>query len=96
MTIVFSSSSLEIAKWGIFIAKFEVLSAYMKLCTNLNSWAEKQSNYLASLNYVVTIVFSVSYIKQKNSKKIFYFLGLLFAFTKIFVFNDGQITEVEK
>ena len=29
-------------------------------------------------------------------KKKSYFLRLLFAFTKIFVFNDGQITECEK
>ena len=30
------------------------------------------------------------------SKKFSYFLRLLFAFAKIFVFNDGQITEGEK
>ena len=30
------------------------------------------------------------------SKKASYFLLLLFAFTKIFVFNDGQTTECEK
>ena len=37
-------------------------------------------------------------MKQKNYflKKKSYFLRLLFAFTKIFVFNDGQITECEK
>ena len=35
-------------------------------------------------------------IKQKNyffKKKKSYFLRLLFAFTKIFVFNDGEITD---
>ena len=36
--------------------------------------------------------------KQKNyfSKKFSYFLRLLFAFKKLFVFKDGQITEGEK
>ena len=43
MTIAFSSSSLQIAKWSVFSAKFEVLSAYMKLCMNLNLGAEKQN-----------------------------------------------------
>ena len=32
-----------------------------------------------------------NYLKKKT-----YFLRLLFAFTKIFVFNDGQISECEK
>ena len=68
----------------------------MKLCRNLNLQAKKQNYYLTSLNYVVTVEFSVSRIKQKNLKKKSYFLRLLFAFTKIFVFNDGQITEGEK
>ena len=31
------------------------------------------------------------FLKEKT-----YFLRLLFAFTKIFVFNDGQISECEK
>ena len=55
----------------------------MKLCTNLNLRAEKQNYYQISLNYVVTIVISVSCIKQKNylKKKISHFLRLLFAFT---------------
>ena len=64
---------------------------------NLNLRAEKQNYYLASLNYVVTIVISVYCIKHKNYffEKNSYFLRLLFAFTKIFVFNDGQkLTEV--
>ena len=36
--------------------------------------------------------------KQKKyfSKKFSYFLRLLFAFTKLLVFNDGQITKGEK
>ena len=36
--------------------------------------------------------------KQKNyfSKKMSYSLRLLFAFTNLIVFNDGQITEREK
>ena len=34
--------------------------------------------------------------KQFFSKKISNFLCLLFAFTKIFEFNDGQIAEGEK
>ena len=57
--------------------------------------AEKQNYCLTSPNYVITIVFAVSCIKQKNYffKILSYFLRLLFAFTKIFVFNDGQITE---
>ena len=63
---------------------------------NLNLQAKKQNYYLTSLNYVVTAEFSVSRIKQKNLKKKSYFLRLLFAFTKIFVFNDGQIVEGEK
>ena len=47
------------------------------------------------LNCVVTIEFSVSCVKKKNYflKKFSNFLGLLLAFTKIFVFNGGQITE---
>ena len=50
------------------------------------------------LNNVVTIVFSVSCIKQKTifSKKFSNFLRLLLPFRKIFVSNDGQITEVGK
>ena len=71
----------------------------MKLCMNLNLRAEKQNYYQTSLNYVVTIVISVSCIKQKNYffKKIFVFpVFTNCAFTKIFVFNDGQITEGEK
>ena len=70
----------------------------MKLCMNLNLRAEKQNYYLTSLNYVVTIVISVSCIKQKNYffEKISCFLRLLFAFTNIFVFNDAQINEGEK
>ena len=64
---------------------------------NLNLQAKKQNYYLTSLNYVVTVEFSVSRIKQKNlKKKKSYFLRLLFAFTKIFVFNDSQIAEGEK
>ena len=38
-------------------------------------------------------------IKQKNyflKKKKSYFLRLLFAFTKIFVFNEGEITECQR
>ena len=57
----------------------------MKLCMNLNLLAEKQNYYQISLNYVVTIVISVSCIKQKNyffkKKKNSYFLRLLFALT---------------
>ena len=35
--------------------------------------------------------------RQTNfSKKFSHFLRLLFSFTKIFVFNDGQITESKK
>ena len=34
--------------------------------------------------------------KLPFSNKFSYFLHLLFAFTKIFVFNDAQITEGEK
>ena len=67
---------------------------------NLNLRAEKQNYYLTSLNYVVTIIFSVSCIKQKNyffkKKKKIIFLRLLFGLTKMFVFNDGHITEGEK
>ena len=71
----------------------------MKLCMNLNLRAQKQNYYQTSLNYVATTVIFVSCIKQKKiffSKKFSYFLHLLFAFTKIFVFNDSQITEDEK
>ena len=100
MTIVFSSSCLKIAKKGIFSAKFEVLSNYIKLFMNLNFRAEKQGYCLTSLNCVITIVFSVSCIKQKNYffKKMFIFLvfTIVFSFTKIFVFNDSQFTESEK
>ena len=63
---------------------------------NLNLRAEKLNYCLTSLNYVITIVFSVSCIKQKNYFFKIHILRLLFAFTKIFVFNDGQITEGEK
>ena len=65
---------------------------------NLNLRAEKQNYYLTSLNYGVTIVISVSCIKQKNYflKKNSYFLRLVFAFRKIFVINDGQINEGQK
>ena len=48
MTIVFLISSLKIAKWCIFSAKFEVLSTYMKLSMNLNLRAEKQNYCLTS------------------------------------------------
>ena len=34
--------------------------------------------------------------KTISSKQLSYFLGLLFVFTKIFIFNDGQITEGKK
>ena len=59
MAIAFPNSSLNL---GIFSAKFEVLSAYMKLCMNLNLRAEKQNYCLTSLNYIITIVFSLSCI----------------------------------
>ena len=66
----------------------------MGLCMNLNLRAEKQNYCLASLNYVITIVVSVSRVNQFIFlKKFLYFLSLLFTFTKIFVFNDGQIPE---
>ena len=82
MTIAFSSSSLQIAKWSIFSGKFEVLSSYMKLCVNLNLGAEKKNYCLKSLNYVITIVFFVSCIKQKNY---FFRITLIyFAFTICF------------
>ena len=72
----------------------------MKLCMNLNLRDQKQNYCLTSLNYIITNVFSVSCIKQKNYffKKKFIFLAftIVFAFTKIFVFNDGQITEGDK
>ena len=98
MAIAFSSSSLKIAKSGNFRAKFEVLSAYMKFCMNLNLRAEKQNYYLTSLNYVVTVAISVSVLKWTIifSRKNSYFLRLLFAFTKILVFNYDQISEREK
>ena len=41
-------------------------------------------------------LFPVLNRKLLSSKNFSYFLDLLFAFTKIFVFNDGQITEGEK
>ena len=46
----------------------------MKLCMNLNLRNLKQNYYLTSLNYVVTILFSFSCIKQRNYffQKIFY------------------------
>ena len=68
----------------------------MKLCMKLTLRAEKQNYCLTSRNYVITIVFAVSCIKQKNYffKILSYFLRLLFAFTKIFVFNDGKLTNL--
>ena len=54
----------------------------MKLCMDLNLQAEKQNYYLTSLNYVVTIVLSVSCIKQKNyffKKKIYVYIFLAFS-----------------
>ena len=71
----------------------------MNLCMNVNLRAEKQNYCLTSLNYVFTIAFCISSIKQKlffSKKKKSYFLRLLFAFAKIFVFNDGQLTERKK
>ena len=41
-------------------------------------------------------LFPVLNRKTIFSKKFSYFLRLLFAFTKIFVFTDDQITEGEK
>ena len=41
-------------------------------------------------------LFPVLNRKTMFSKKISYFLRLLFAFTKTFVFNDGQISKGEK
>ena len=70
----------------------------MKLFMSLNLRAEKQNYCVTSLNYVITIVFFVFCFKQKKyfSKKLSYLRRLTFALTKIFVFNDGQITEGEK
>ena len=39
-------------------------------------------------------VLNKNYFFQKKKKS--YFLRLLFAFAKIFVFNDGQLTERKK
>ena len=94
MTIFFPSSNLKIAKSGIFSGKCKVLSTYIKLCMKLNL----RAYCLTSLYYASTIVFYVSCMKQKILffKKRSYFLRLLIAFAKIFVSNDGQITECEK
>ena len=53
-----------------------------------------QMDYFTSVNNEskVTINITVSLSNFKSSS----LLDLLFAFTKIFVFNDGQITEAEK
>ena len=70
----------------------------MKLFMSLNIRGEKQNYCLTSLIYVITIVFFVFCFKQKNyfSKKLSCLRRSPFAFTKISVFNDGQITEREK
>ena len=62
------------------------ISTYMKLCINLNVRAEKQNHGLTSLNYVTTIVFFVSCIKQTNYffKSIFIFLAFTICFHKDF------------
>ena len=53
-----------------------------------------QMDYFTSVNNEskVTINITVSLSNFKSSS----LLDLLFALTKIFVFNDGQITEAEK
>ena len=53
-----------------------------------------QMDYFTSVNNdsKVTINITVSLSNFKSSS----LLDLLFVFTKIFVFNDGQITEAEK
>ena len=60
---------------------------------NLNLRAEKQNYCLISLNYAFPFPAlnrkTIFYFKKKKS----YFLRLRSAFTKIFVFNNGQITE---
>ena len=61
----------------------------MKLCMNLNLWAWKQNYYLTSLNYVVvTIVFSVSCIKQTNYffRRIFHISFIYYLLSQRFLY----------
>ena len=86
MAIVFSSSSLKIAKQGIFSAKFEVLSTYMKLCMNLNLRAEKQNYYRTSPNHVLIIYFPFPLLNRKTQKNKFFISCVYYLLSQRFLY----------